>query len=111
MSLINQMLKDLEARRAQDLELPDTPLQGVSRYRVIPLSTSWLNRAAIMIILVLLVSLAWLVWDRYQPRSYPTATQSATTKVTPPQAAPGGKQVVGPAKPVVKLPSAVPPNR
>ncbi|MFP4609838.1 MAG: tetratricopeptide repeat protein [Thiohalophilus sp.] len=34
MSLINQMLKDLENRRAESVESPDSPLKGVNRYNV-----------------------------------------------------------------------------
>ena len=63
MSLINQVLKDLEKRRVERIEVADGPIDTIPRYTVAK-SHSYLSTllAALTILLLLIVLL--FVWDR-----------------------------------------------
>ena len=67
MSLINQMLMDLDQRRAQELGVPGTLLQGINRYRVVSHRGAWRTWLAAAIILLLIGSLGVLLWERQRP--------------------------------------------
>ncbi|MDR9435460.1 MAG: tetratricopeptide repeat protein [Thiohalophilus sp.] len=70
MSLINQMLKDLEKRRADSVSSPDGSLQGVNRYSVARRRPPYLvyALAASLILLVVLVAvLGWFYLNTPQP--------------------------------------------
>ena len=65
MSLINQMLKDLEHRRSQDLETESSIIPGIKRYSVARhhKNTPWVILLA-SVSLVLIVVISWLLWDK-----------------------------------------------
>ncbi len=70
MSLINQMLKDLEKRRADSVTSPDGSLKGVNRYSVARRRPSYLVYAlsAALVLLVAVVGvLGWFYLNTPQP--------------------------------------------
>lgn len=67
MSLINQMLKDLEKRRSRDLETSETLTRNITwenhpRGR----SNHWRNLSVLTLLLVLGVLVSFLLWERWQ---------------------------------------------
>jgi len=89
MSLINQMLKDLEQRRAQELGMPSTLLQGVNRYRIAQHCDDRRPWLMLALFLPLLLALGALLWERYRPVSTSWVTpNSSTTRLSPPIAPP-----------------------
>ena len=100
MSLINEMLKDLEQRRADGVASPDSPLKGVSRYSAAPSrSTQFtLLLTGIVLLLVALVAvLGWQYWlkdmfmgqEQNHVASMPSASKSSPPVNAPPaQASP-----------------------
>ena len=85
MSLINQMLKDLEKRRAGETEAGAAPLGGVSSYVVTRSRRNGLLYLAGLLILLLLAVVGWLGWERYQ--AAPAAAPSAMAEPSRPAAA------------------------
>ena len=74
MSLINQMLKDLEKRRSRDLETSDTLSQNITwETRPNQKSFSWLIFAIIFTLIALMSVIAYLLWER--------TTQPAATDI------------------------------
>ena len=74
MSLINQMLKDLEKRRSRDLETSDTLNQNISwETRPNQKSFNWLTFSIIFTLVALMSVIAYLLWER--------TTQPAETEV------------------------------
>jgi MSHA biogenesis protein MshN len=88
MSLINQMLKDLEKRRSRDLETSDTLSQNISwespRNQK---SFNWITVSVIFTLVALMTVIAYLLWER-------TTQQAVTEVVEKPQPAPVIKPVV-----------------
>ena len=77
MSLINQMLKDLEKRRSRDLETSPSLNQNIS-WETEPnnRSVNWFNYLVGFILVILLVVVGYLLWER--------SSQNTTTLVTAP---------------------------
>jgi MSHA biogenesis protein MshN len=125
MSLINQMLKDLEKRRAGEPDATAAPLRGVSNYVVARSKPNWLLYLAGLLILLLLATVGWLGWERYQAAPVPAPTASAEPPAVTAGASqgadePGVKQSGPPAEPAAgsrqsrKVPAAPvksPPHR
>ncbi len=84
MSLINDMLRDLEARRATEQRLPVGMMQGMGGRA----PTSGVRRSLIMVLatllLVLSATIAWLVWQRYSTPQQPVAATAAAVPAAPP---------------------------
>lgn len=65
MSLINQMLKDLEKRRSRDLETSESLSRNISwETRPGTKSVNWLVLSAGLLFFVLIVAVSYLLWDR-----------------------------------------------
>lgn len=65
MSLINQMLKDLEKRRSRDLETSDTFRQNITwETRPNKKTFNWLTSAIIFTLAALLCVIGYLMWER-----------------------------------------------
>ncbi|MDY6978357.1 MAG: tetratricopeptide repeat protein [Pseudomonadota bacterium] len=92
MSLINQMLKDLEKRRADSVSSPDGSLKGVNRYSVARRRPPYLVYAlsAALVLLVAVVGvLGWFYLNTPQPggtSAPPIATAPAVETAPLPQA-------------------------
>lgn len=100
MSLINDMLRDLEARRATEQRLPAGLLQGMSTSRV-RTGRRTLLVALVTLSAVLAVVVAWLGWQRYGapvPSSTPVLAQAPA--VVPPPAARTAPAASAPVAPV-----------
>lgn len=67
MSLINQMLKDLEHRRSQDVDGAASVIPGVKRYSVARRRRSPWVIALSSVSAILLLVISWLLWDRMSP--------------------------------------------
>lgn len=92
MSLINQMLKDLEKRRSRDLETSDTLSQNISwETRPNQKSFNWLTFSIIFTLVALMGVIAYLLWERTTQAGHNEAVNSEV--VNRPQAAPVNKPV------------------
>ena len=106
MSVINQLLKDLEQRRAQGFDDKGSILGD--------LATGDLQSAhgrgvklIILLLLIMLVLLAWLVWERFNTAPVKLTDMTAQAPVQVIQA-PISKQVIKPAS--ISAPQPVEPN-
>ncbi|MDH5600755.1 MAG: tetratricopeptide repeat protein [Gammaproteobacteria bacterium] len=69
MSLINQMLKDLEKRRSRDLETSDTLSRNITwETRPNQKSFNWLSFSIIFILAMLISVISYLLWERTTQR-------------------------------------------
>ncbi|MEW6647561.1 MAG: tetratricopeptide repeat protein [Pseudomonadota bacterium] len=103
MSLINDMLRDLEARRASEQRLPAGLLQGMGTGQVRTARRTLLV-ALITLSAVLAVVVIWLVWQRYgtpAPSSTPALAQAPAPAVVTAPAARTAPAASSPAAPVV----------
>ena len=65
MSLINEMLKDLEKRRSRDLETSESLSQNITwETRPRQKTFNWLTFVVIFTLIVLMAVIAYLLWDR-----------------------------------------------
>ena len=82
MSLINQMLKDLEKRRSSDLETSPTLNRNIN-WETRPNSSSfeWGKALIILVVLLLLGVIAFLVWERSGYQQKIVETSKVTTVV------------------------------
>jgi len=78
MSLINQMLKDLENRRAESVASPDSPLKGVNRYNVAQRRPAFLFYGLAALLLILAALVGFLGWAYLNP---PERAEAATPSV------------------------------
>jgi len=109
MSLINDMLRDLEARRAAEQRLPAGMLHGMGSH-----APARRRRRTLIIILaaalvLLSAAVIWLAWQRYAappPVAAPANAPSAAPVSAPPAAAPAPP----PAPPAVAEPMAAAPQ-
>jgi len=93
MSLINQMLKDLEKRRSRDLETSDTLSQNISwETRPNKNSFNWLTFSIIFTLVALMGVIAYLLWERTTQAGNNELVNSEVIKNTQP--APVKKQAV-----------------
>lgn len=93
MSLINDMLRDLEARRAAEQRLPAGMLRGVGGHAAARGTRRYLFIVLMITLLVLAAAVAWLAWQRYG--TTPPAVAAAPAVTTPaPSAAPTPAPVV-----------------
>ncbi|MCW8900468.1 MAG: tetratricopeptide repeat protein [Gammaproteobacteria bacterium] len=82
MSLINQMLKDLEKRRSRDLETSDTLSQNITwETRPNQKTFNWLTFSIIFTLAALLGVIAYLLWERTTQPEQPVVTKKSN--VTP----------------------------
>ena len=79
MSLINQMLKDLEKRRSRDLETSSSLSENISwESRPNRKAFNWLGLLVVFILALLLMMIAYLLWERNsQKRVIVTAEKKA----------------------------------
>ena len=84
MSLINQMLKDLEKRRSQDLETSPSFNKNIS-WETEPnnRSVNWFNYLVGIIFVILLVVVGYLLWERSSQNTTTLATTSPPAVVQP----------------------------
>jgi len=87
MSLINQMLKDLEQRRANDLQVNNGTLQSVNRYIANNANgqSSLLLGAVISLIVLVSILLGYLLWEKFSEgiSSEPVSLTSLSTVQQP----------------------------
>jgi len=84
MSLINQMLKDLENRRAESVASPDSPLKGVSRYNVAQRRPAYLFYGLAALLLILAALVGFLGWAYLNPpQDAEAATPSVAVEISP----------------------------
>ena len=85
MSLINQMLKDLEHRRANELEVNNGALQGINRYVATGTAGQSGLLLGIVIALVILLSIlvGYLFWDKYSNLTTGETISPSATFVPP----------------------------
>ncbi|TDY04076.1 tetratricopeptide repeat protein [Thiohalophilus thiocyanatoxydans] len=88
MSLINQMLKDLENRRAEAVESPDSPLKGVNRYNVARRGSPYLLYALGGLLLVLVALVGFLGWAYLNPPQPGASTPPVAAAMPAPAEAP-----------------------
>lgn len=88
MSLINQMLKDLENRRAEAVESPDSPLKGVNRYNVARRGSPYLLYALGGLLLVLVALVGFLGWAYLNPPEPGASTPPVAAAMPAPAEAP-----------------------
>lgn len=82
MSLINQMLKDLEKRRSRDLETSETLTRNIT-WENHPRGggVHWRMLSMVSLLIVLSAVVAYLLWERWQqPATAVTASKPALTK-------------------------------
>jgi MSHA biogenesis protein MshN len=85
MSVINQMLKDLESRRPADTSAQGL-LSGEGNHRRSGLDRKWLLVS--LLIALLALTLAYLLWERFTTPEQATPTRSTTAEAAPPQTRP-----------------------
>lgn len=106
MSLINQMLKDLEKRRADSVSSPDGSLKGVNRYSVArrrPPYLVYALSAALLLLVAAVGVLGWFYLNTPQPGragAPPIATAPAPAVETAPLPQADSRQPAPPAESV-----------
>ncbi|MFO8025157.1 tetratricopeptide repeat protein [Thiohalophilus sp.] len=104
MSLINQMLKDLEKRRADSVASPDGTLQGVNRYTVSrrrPPYLIYTLTAALVLLVVVVGVLGWFYFNVPQSSGAsapPVATAPVQAVETAPLPQADGEQTAPPTE-------------
>lgn len=85
MSLINQMLKDLEKRRANELEVNNGALQSVNRYVATGSGgqSGLLLGIVISLVIVLSILVGYLLWDKHFNLASEGDLTSSTTTIAP----------------------------
>ncbi|MDZ7661741.1 tetratricopeptide repeat protein [Thiohalophilus sp.] len=84
MSLINQMLKDLESRRAESVASPDSPLKGVNRYNVAQRRPAYLFYGLGALLLILAALVGFLGWAYLNPPQHAdAATPPVAVEMSP----------------------------
>jgi len=85
MSLINQMLKDLEKRRANELEVNNGALQSVNRYVATGSGgqSALLLGIVISLVIVLTIIVGYLLWDKHFNLASERGLTSSTTTIAP----------------------------
>jgi len=84
MSLINQMLKDLEKRRSRDLETSPSFNQNIS-WETGPnkRSINWLNYLVGFTVVILLIVIGYLLWERSLPKTTALVSNSPAVVAQP----------------------------
>ncbi|MDZ7803680.1 tetratricopeptide repeat protein [Thiohalophilus sp.] len=103
MSLINQMLKDLEKRRADSVASPDGSLKGVNRYSVArrrPPYLVYALSASLVLVVALAGVLGWVYLNplRLAEKATPVATAPAPAVESAPLPQPDTAQTAQPAE-------------
>lgn len=109
MSLINDMLRDLEARRAAEQRLPAGMLHGLSGHAPTRGARRYLLVALFAMLALLATAVAWLAWQRYGTTQPPVATAAPIPTPAPARPEPAVETVPASVATPVAVETTVPP--